>query len=81
MFYDIVVTATAVALTLTVWFTIGFAMSKAGVIEGLSKFTITNAPDWLRVTIYIVLTLAVLWPCALFVIVANSLKSYEIDIH
>ena len=81
MFYDIFVTAAAVALTLFVWFTIGFALTKAGVIKGLSKFTINNAPAWLYVTLYAVLTLTVLLPSALYIIVANALESYNIDIH
>ena len=80
MFYDIFVTATAVALTLFVWFTIGFALTKAGVIEGLSKFTIKNAPAWLYVTLYAVLTLTVLFPSALYIIVANAFASHNIDI-
>ena len=81
MFYDIFVTAAAVALTLFVWFTIGFALTRAGVIEGLSKFTLVNAPAWLRVSIYTVLTLTVLLPSALYIIVANALNSHNIDIH
>ena len=80
MFYDIFVTAAAVALTLFVWFTIGFALTKAGVIEGLSKFTINNAPTWLRVSLYAMLTLTVLLPSALYIIVANALTSYNINI-
>ena len=80
MFYDIFVTAGAVALTLFVWFTIGFALTKAGVIKGLSKFTINNAPTWLYVTLYTVLTLTVLFPSALYIIVANALVSQNIDI-
>ena len=81
MFYDIFVTAAAVALTLTVWFTIGFMLTKAGVVKGLSKFTITNPPAWLCVILCVVLTLTVLWPCALYIIVANALESYDINIH
>ena len=80
MFYDIFVTATAIALTLFVWYTIGFALSCAGVVKWLSQITITNPPAWVRVTIFVVLTFTAVPACALYIIVVNALDSHNIDV-
>ena len=79
MFYDIIVTAIAVAITLFVWFTIGFALTQAGALKWLSKLTISNPPAWIRKTIFIVLTLTVLAPCSLYLIVLNAIDSLDIN--
>ena len=74
MFYDTFVTAIAVALALTVWFVIGHALSKAGLLKWISNLTIVNPPMWMRVILYITILLFVMWPCALYVIVNNAYK-------
>ena len=42
MFYDILITALAIALTAHVWYAIGFAFCRFGVVNLLTKISIRN---------------------------------------
>ena len=70
MFYDILITALAVTLTAYVWYVIGFALSRLGVVNLITKFSISN---WLvREIVFTIIGLTVVPICALYLIVANA---------
>lgn len=69
MFYDIIVTALAVATTLYVWYVIGFALSRIGVINLITKLSISN--KLVRGIVYTLIGLTVVPICAAYLVVFN----------
>lgn len=75
MFYDILITALAITITAYVWYTIGFALSRLGVVNLLIKFSIRN---WLvREIVFTIIGLTVVPICALYLIVANACANLD----
>lgn len=70
MFYDILVTAIAVAATLYVWYVIGFAMSRIGAINLITKLSISN--KLVRGIVFTFIGLTVVPICAAYLIVLNA---------
>lgn len=70
MFYDIIVTALAVAITAYVWYVIGFAVYRLGANNLLIKLRIHN---WLtREIVFTIIGLTVVPICALYLIVTSA---------
>lgn len=70
MFYDILVTAIAVAAALYVWYVIGFAMSRIGATNLITKLSISN--KLIRVIVFTLIGLTVVPICAAYLIVLNA---------
>lgn len=70
MFYDIIVTALAVATTLYVWYVIGFALSRIGAINLITKLSISNR--LVRGIVFTLIGLTVVPICAAYLIVLNA---------
>ena len=77
MFYDILITALAIALTAYVWYAIGFAFCRFGVINLLSKFAIRNR--LVREIVFTIITLTVMPICALYLIVTSACVTLDIN--
>ena len=70
MFYDILVTALAITITAYVWYVIGFALSRIGAINLITKLSINNR--LIRGIIFTIIGLTVVPICALYLIVLNA---------
>lgn len=70
MFYDILVAAIAVATTLYVWYVIGFAMSRVGAINLITKLSISN--KLVRGIVFTLIGLTVVPICAVYLVVLNA---------
>ena len=77
MFYSILVTALAIALTAFVWYAIGFALFRFGVVNLLSKFSIRNRI--IREIVFTVISLTVMPLCALYLIVTSACVTLDLD--
>ena len=77
MFYDILVTALAIALTAYVWYVIGFAFSRLGAINLITKFSIRNR--LVREIVFITIGLTVVPICALYLIVTSACVNLDIN--
>lgn len=70
MFYDILIAALAIALTVHVWYAIGFALCRFGVVNLLTKVNIRN---WLvREIVFTIISITVVPMCALYLIVTSA---------
>lgn len=70
MFYDIIVTALAVALTAYVWYAIGFVMCRLGATNLITKLSIRNR--LIRGIIFTFIGLTVVPICAVYLVVLNA---------
>lgn len=70
MLYDIIVTAIAVATILYVWYVIGFALSRIGAINLITKLSISN--KLIRGIVFTIIGLTVVPICAAYLIVLNA---------
>ena len=72
MFYDILVTAIAVAATLYVWYAIGFVMSRIVAINLITKLSISN--KLVREIVFTIIGLTVVPLCAVCIVVLNACR-------
>lgn len=73
MFYDILITALAIVLAAHVWYAIGFALCRFGVVNLLAKVSIRN---WLvREIVFTIISITVVPMCALYLIVTSACVS------
>ena len=77
MFYDILITALAIALTAYVWYTIGFALCRFGVVNLLTKFSIRNR--LVREIVFTIISITVVPMCALYLIVTSACVTLDLD--
>lgn len=77
MFYGILITALAIALTAHVWYAIGFALCRFGVINLLSKFSIRNR--LVREIVFTIISITVVPICALYLIVTSACVTLDLD--
>lgn len=77
MFYDILITALAIALTAYVWYAIGFALCHFGVTTLLTKVSIRN---WIiREIVFTIISLTVVPICALYLIVTSACVTLDLN--
>lgn len=77
MFYDILITALAIALTAHVWYAIGFAFCRFGVVNLLTKVSIRN---WLvREIVFTIISITVMPICALYLIVTSACVTLDLN--
>lgn len=77
MFYDILITALAIILTAHVWYAIGFAFCRFGVVNLLAKFIIRNRI--VREIIFTIISITVMPICALYLIVTSACVTLDLD--
>lgn len=77
MFYDILITALAIALTAHVWYAIGFAFCRFGVVNLLTKLSIHNR--LIREIVFTITSLTVVPICALYLIVSSACVTLDLD--
>lgn len=77
MFYDILITALAIILTAHVWYAIGFAFFRFGVVNLLAKFSIRNRI--VREIIFTIISITVMPICALYLIVTSACVTLDLD--
>ena len=77
MFYSILVTALAIALTAYVWYAIGFAFCRLGVVNLFTKFSIHNR--LVREIVFTIISLTVVPICALYLIVTSACVTLDLD--
>lgn len=77
MFYDILITALAIALIAYVWYAIGFALCRIGLVNWLTKVSIRN---WLlREIVFTIINITVVPICALYLIVTSAYVALVIN--
>lgn len=77
MFYDILIAAFAIALTAHVWYAIGFALCRFGIVNLLTKVSIRN---WLvREIVFTIISITVVPMCALYLIVTSACVTLDLD--
>lgn len=77
MFYDILITALAIALTAHVWYAIGFAFCHFGIGNLLTKVIIRNRI--LREIIFTIISITVMPICALYLIVTSACVTLDLN--
>lgn len=77
MFYDILIIALAIALTAYVWYTIGFALCRIGVVNLLTKVSIRNR--LVREIVFTIISLTVVPICALYLIVTSACVTLDLN--
>jgi hypothetical protein len=77
MFYDIIITALAIALTTYVWYTIGFAFCRFGIVNLLTKVSIRNRI--VREIVFTIISITVVPICALYLIVTSACVTLDLD--
>ena len=77
MFYDILITALAIALTAHVWYAIGFAFCRFGVVNLFTKFSIRNR--LVREIIFTLISITVMPICAMYLIVTSACVTLNLD--
>ena len=70
MFYDILIAALAIIITLYVWYVIGFALCRLGATNLITKLSIPNR--LIRGIIFTIIGLTVVPICALYLVVLNA---------
>ena len=77
MFYDILITALAIALTAHVWYAIGFAFCRFGVLTCSPRISIRN---WLvREIVFTIISITVVPICALYLIVTSACVTLDLN--
>ncbi len=77
MFYDILITALAIATTVYVWYAIGFAFCRFGVANLIAKLSIRNRI--VREIVFTIISLTVMPICALYLIVTSACVTLDLD--
>ena len=77
MFYDILITALAIALIAHVWYAIGFALCRFGVINLLTKVSIRNR--LVREIVFTIISITVVPICAPYLIVTSACVTLDLD--
>ena len=77
MFYSILITALAIALTAHVWYAIGFALCRFGVIALLSKVSIRNR--LIREIVFTIFSITMVPICALYLIATHVCATIDIN--
>lgn len=77
MFYGILITALAIALTAHVWYAIGFALCRFGVVNLLTKISIRNR--LIREIVFTIISITVVPICALYLIVTSACVTLDLD--
>lgn len=77
MFYGILITALTIALVTHVWYAIGFALFRFGVVNLLTKISIRN---WIvREIVFTIISIMVMPICALYLIVTSACVTLDLD--